>query len=126
MTFKYDRLNIIPDSRGLVFEPLMADAFAHQQNAHVVISMPEVVRGNHYHKRGTETVVVMGPALVRVRENDRTEDIEIPEDQAYRFVFSPGVSHAIQNQSNQPNILVAFNTVEHDPEKPDTVRDVLI
>ena len=126
MTFKYESIEIISDSRGTVFEPLVADAFVHQKNAHVVLSGPGVVRGNHYHDKGTETVIVNGPALVRIRDNDFMEDIEIPKDQAYRFIFPPGVSHAIQNQSNKSNILVAFNTIEHDPESPDVVRDDLI
>ena len=126
MAFKYDRLNIISDARGGVFEPLLAEALALQKNAHVVISGPGVVRGNHYHQKGTETVVVMGPALVRIRNDSDTGDIEIPRDQAFRFVFPPGVSHAIQNLSDRPNLLVAFNTVRHDPENPDIVKDVLI
>ena len=88
--------------------------------------MPGVVRGNHYHTRGKETIAVLGPALVRFREKDETKDIEIPAGQAYRFVFPPGVPHAIQNLGNEPNILMAFNTQEHDPRNPDTERAVLI
>ncbi|MBN1848694.1 MAG: hypothetical protein JW932_08930 [Deltaproteobacteria bacterium] len=79
-----------------------------------------------YHQKGTETVVITGPALVRVRDGNVMEDFEIPEGQVFRFIFPPGVSHAIQNKSDQPNILVAFNMVEHDPEDPDAMRDVLI
>lgn len=126
MPFEYDPLHIISDARGFVFEPLPVNALSYQKNAHLVISKPGVVRGNHYHVEGEETLAVMGPALVRIRVNDDIQDIRVPTGQAYRFIFPPGVSHAIQNLSNQPNVLVAFNTVAHDPQNPDTIRDVLI
>ena len=85
-----------------------------------------MVRGNHYHLRGTETIAVLGPALVRFREVDATKNVEIPPGLAYRFVFPPGIPHAIKNLGAQPNILMATNTVEHDPKNPDTEREILI
>ena len=121
-----EHLRVISDSRGLVFEPLMADEIPDQKNAHIVLSMPGVIRGNHYHIRGKETITVLGPALVRFRENDEIMDVEVPSGQAVRFIFPPGVPHAIQNLSDEPNVLMAFNTVEHDPQNPDAVRAVLI
>lgn len=126
MKVSCDQLRVISDSRGLVFEPVTADDFSDLKNAHVVISMPGVVRGNHYHIRGKETIAVLGPALVRFREKDEIKSVEIPLGQAYRFVFPPGVPHAIQNLGNEPNILAAFNTVEHDRQNPDVEKTVLI
>jgi UDP-2-acetamido-2,6-beta-L-arabino-hexul-4-ose reductase len=126
MSLKYDDLNVISDSRGFVFEPLAAEAFSSQRNAHVVISDPGVVRGNHFHMKGEEKLAVVGPALVRVRDNDEIRDIEIPEGKVYSFTFPSGVAHAIRNLSNRPNVLVAFNTIDHDPENPDTMKDVLL
>jgi len=126
MACKYERLNVISDSRGYVFEPLLADAFSSQRNAHVVISEPGVVRGNHYHLKGEETITVVGPALVRFRNKDIIEDTQIPAGEAFRFTFPAGVSHAIQNLNEEPNVLVAFNTVEHDPKDPDTEEDILL
>ena len=126
MTLSYEKLKIITDRRGLVLEPLSKEDFSSQQNAHVVISFPGVVRGNHYHIKGIETITVFGPSLVRFRENGEIKDLVIPEKEAWRFVFPPGVSHAIKNLGKENNILVAFNTLEHDPVNPDTVADPLI
>ncbi len=126
MYFVSHPLHVIADARGFVFEPMPANALSYQKNAHIVISKPGVVRGNHYHIEGEETLAVMGPALIRIRTDDDIQDIRIPEGEAYRFIFPPGVSHAIQNLSNQSNVLVAFNTIKHDPQNLDTVRDVLI
>ena len=126
MPLEIDSLRVHSDSRGMVFEPLETAMIASQRNTHVVISKPNVVRGNHYHLQGTEIIAVVGPALVRTREAGKLRDIEVPDQEVYRFIFPPRVSHAIKNTADQPNVLVAFNTCEHDPENPDTVPDVLL
>jgi UDP-2-acetamido-2,6-beta-L-arabino-hexul-4-ose reductase len=126
MKVSFARLKVISDSRGLVFEPLTEEHFPDQRNAHIVVSMPGVVRGNHYHVKGKETIAVLGPALVRFQEDGETKDVQIPSGQAYRFVFPPGVPHAVKNLGNQPGMIMAFNTVGHDPRHPDTERALLI
>ena len=126
MSLEIDSLTVHSDARGVVFEPLEKEMIAAQLNAHVVISQPGVVRGNHYHLNGTEIIAVMGPALVRIREDGKLCDIEIVEKKVYRFTFPPNVPHAIKNTGDQLNMLVAFNTCEHDPENPDTVQEMLI
>jgi UDP-2-acetamido-2,6-beta-L-arabino-hexul-4-ose reductase len=114
------------DSRGWVFEPIEADLFPRQQNAHLVLSEPGAVRGNHYHVRGTEIVVVMGPALVRYRQAGHVRDKTIAEGHAVRFVFPAGVPHAIQNTGSIASVMIAFNTEFHDRAAPDVVQEVLI
>lgn len=126
MPVSIEILTLITDSRGWVLELLDTEKFPSQQNAHMVISFPGVVRGNHYHLKGEETITVLGPSLVRFRENGEITDVVIPEKEARRFVFPPGVSHAIQNLGQDINVLVAFNTLEHDPANPDTKADPLI
>jgi dTDP-4-dehydrorhamnose 3,5-epimerase-like enzyme len=126
MPVHYEKLNVIKDARGVVFEPLSGDAISDKKNVHVVISGPGVIRGNHYHKEGEETIVVMGPALVRVRDHAEIKDIDIPDGEVYSFIFPQGQSHAIKNLSSGMNILVAFNTAGHDRQHPDTEVDVLL
>jgi dTDP-4-dehydrorhamnose 3,5-epimerase-like enzyme len=124
--YKKETLNRFLDERGFVFEPLQGELLANQKNVHVVVSRPGAVRGNHYHRRGTETLVVCGPALVRIRNNKDIEDLSIPADTAWRLVIPPGIAHAIQNIGATDSLLVAFNTEPHDPNQPDLVQDVLI
>jgi len=126
MPIRHFKLDVLSDDRGTVFEPLASDEIFHQKNVHVVTSGPGVVRGNHYHAKGTETIVVVGPVLVRFREGGDDRDVEVPENQVYRFVFPHKVPHAIKNTGDKTNMLVAFNTEPHDPDRPDTVREVLI
>lgn len=126
MPVNYEKLKVIKDARGVVFEPVGDKALSENKNAHVVVSGPGVVRGNHYHKKGTETMAVMGPALVAVKDGEEIQEIEVPEGSVYRFVFFPGQSHAIKNLSPEMNVLMAFNTVVHDRRHPDTEADALL
>ncbi|MES1191567.1 MAG: hypothetical protein ABUS47_10885 [Steroidobacter sp.] len=126
MTVKIDVLRVAGDARGYVFEPMEADALGRFRNVHVVYTLPGVVRGNHRHLAGTEISSMAGPALVRYRQNDVIHDVQVPAGEVWRFEFPPGVAHAFRNEGTQPSLLAAFNTVEHDPQQPDAVRDVLI
>ena len=41
---------------------------AAQKNVHVVLTQPNEVRGNHVHRTAVETTSVVGPCLVRLKE----------------------------------------------------------
>ena len=119
-----DVLRVFQDARGLLFEPMGAE-FGEYHNVHVVLSAPGVVRGNHFHPRGTEVSSVSGPTLVRYREDGQLRDVHVPAGQVWRFTFPPGVAHAVRNEGDTPTVLAAFNTEVHDPDNADAVRDVL-
>ena len=59
--------------------------------------MPGVIRGNHHHLLGTEIIAVVGLALVRFRENNQVQDIDIPPEKVFRFTFLPHITHAIKS-----------------------------
>ncbi len=121
-----EEVELRTDARGSVFEPIDAAHWAGQQNVHVVLTEAGAIRGNHYHEHNTEIAVVLGPALVRIREEGKLKESVVPEGRAYRFTFPPRVSHAFQNCGQHPMLLVAFNTAAFNPACPDVVRDVLI
>ena len=116
----------VSDQRGLVVEPMGADLLPQQRNVHLVLTEPGQVRGNHYHERGTEVTLVIGPALFRYRDGATIREVAFAAGQAYRITIPPGIAHALQNPG--PGVLVAigFNTEAHDPSRPDVVRDMLI
>jgi dTDP-4-dehydrorhamnose 3,5-epimerase-like enzyme len=118
-------LRVAQDARGYVFEPLRS-GFGDFGNVHVVYTIPGVVRGNHYHVKGTEVCSVSGPTLVRYREAGEVHDVQVPADQVWRFTFPPGVAHAFRNEGTVPNVLAAFNTEVHDPVHSDAVKEVLL
>ena len=126
MKVKIDRLKTHSDPRGIVFEPIDDDKINSQKNIHVVICEPGAVRGNHYHLRGPETLAVVGPALIRFKENDKLQDFEVPSGQVYKFTIPPKVAHAIKNIGDKSSVLAAFNTVKNNPQKPDQVMEIIL
>jgi len=148
MKVKIEQLKTHSDMRGIVFEPIEKESIFTQENCHLVISEPGVIRGNHYHLNGTETIAVLGPAFLRFKEeNDIYDfevpakqvykfiippkvndiyDFEVPAKQVYKFIIPPKVTHAIKNISEKVNILIAFNTLAHDTQNPDVINDILI
>jgi len=114
------------DARGPVIEPIGESQIPAQRNCHVALTEPGAIRGNHFHRHSSEIFVVMGPALVRLRENGILREVNVPDGQAMRFFVPPPVSHAIKNTGTRPMLLIAFSTAPHDPTNPDTHRDVLI
>ncbi len=121
-----DEIVIHRDRRGVVFEPIGPDTLGVQRNAHVVLTEPGFVRGNHRHRLGTEIIVVYGPALVRFRDGQQIAERVVADGGAARFTFPPGASHAFKNIGARPNLLVCFNTSVHHRDQPDTEPDVLI
>lgn len=119
-------VELIRDARGWVIEPVDEAGLQGKRNIHIVWTEPGAVRGNHYHERTQETIVVLGPALVRLRENQTVRDISVPDGTAMRFTIPPGVPHAIQNTGSRPMILMAFTDQLHDRAHPDTVPCLLI
>src|SRR5258706_12249361 len=104
-----ERMTFPTDQRGLVLEPIGPDAIPLQQNVHFALTEPGCIRGNHYHTRGNEITVVLGPALFRYREAGEIRDLQVPQGQAYRIKIPAGVSHAFQNPGQVPMAIIAFN-----------------
>ncbi len=119
-------LRVAQDARGYVFEPMEPEGLGRFRNVHVVYTVPGAVRGNHYHLRSTEVCSVAGPTLVRYRVEGQLQDARVPAGEVWRFTFPSGVPHAFRNEGAEPTLLAAFNTEEHDPDRPDVVREVLL
>src|SRR5436305_7263663 len=107
------------DARGFVVEPLSLAQLTAQQNVHLVWTAAGAVRGNHHHVRGTEVALVLGPALVRYKDANGIQDVEISKGTLYRFIFPPKVAHAIGALAPEPMFLVGFNPQIYDSDHPD-------
>lgn len=126
MKVTIEKIDVKHDERGSVFEPLTQKEISGQNNFHVVLTGPGYVRGNHFHKKGIEMLTVKGPALIRIRTQKGIEDFDVLDGDVIKTTIPPGISHAIKNTGDQVNLLVAFNTIEHDPDNPDVFEDNLI
>jgi len=114
------------DPRGALFEPLSDAELTAQKNVHVVLTMPNEVRGNHRHLTATETTTVVGPCVVRLKEPAGVRDVRVPAGEIWRFTIPPGVLHAFHNTGNGVMVLVSFSTNVHDPDGSDTIRETLL
>ena len=123
---KIERITGHQDARGSLFEPLDAQELSEQRNIHVVITAPDAIRGNHYHRRSVEMTAIVGPCLVRLKESERLRDVTIPAGENWRLTIPPGIVHAYRNIGSAAMILVSFNSSRHDPLDPDTVREVIL
>src|ERR1700719_4495362 len=114
------------DARGTLFEPLTDAELAGQKNVHVVLTQPNEVRGNHVHRTAVETTSVVGPCLIRLKEDGSIRDLEVPEGETWRLTIPPGVVHAFRNTGESMMVLVSFSTNLHDPAGSDTMREEIL
>jgi dTDP-4-dehydrorhamnose 3,5-epimerase-like enzyme len=119
-------VNIHRDARGMVFEPLTDAELRAQKNVHVVLTQPNEVRGNHVHRIAVETTTVVGPCRVRLQEEGKIKDIDVPAGDILRLTIPPGVAHAFRNTGTSAMVLVSFSTNLHDPEGADTEREQIL
>ncbi|MHC1729615.1 MAG: cupin domain-containing protein [Syntrophobacteraceae bacterium] len=126
MRVNLEEIEVHHDHRGTVFEPLAGGSLSVQQNVHAVLTNPGGIRGNHYHRFGTEVATVYGPALIRLRDGEEVQERVLTEGQAVRFTIPAGVAHAFKNIGEKPNLLICFNTEVHDRDNPDVIFDILI
>ena len=121
-----EALRVHADERGSLFEPVDEPTLAGQRNVHVVLTQPNAVRGNHYHREAWEITTVFGPCQVRWRDADGMHDVDVPAGAAWRFRFPPGVAHAYRNTGTTTMVLVSFSSRPHDPSGGDTVRAAIL
>jgi dTDP-4-dehydrorhamnose 3,5-epimerase-like enzyme len=126
MKVTVEKIAVQSDSRGFVLEPLLGESLALQRNVHMAVTQPGAVRGNHYHRKGTEVLVLFGPCQGRLREKRAIKDIVVGEGEVSRFTIPAGVSHAFKKIGNQPAMLIAFNSGAQKELEAETIRDLLI
>jgi dTDP-4-dehydrorhamnose 3,5-epimerase-like enzyme len=114
------------DTRGVVFEPLTEAELQAQRNVHVALTQPGETRGNHMHRTAVETTTVIGPSLIRLKEEGTVRDIEVPAGEILRLTIPPGVVHAFRNTGDSAMVLVSFSTNLHDPAGTDTQREQIL
>src|SRR6476620_10732097 len=71
MNVLIELIEVRQDARGIVFNPVGRAPRGEQKSTHVAVTEPGCVRGNHYHTRATETLAIVGPWLIRYRENGK-------------------------------------------------------
>jgi oxalate decarboxylase/phosphoglucose isomerase-like protein (cupin superfamily) len=109
------------DARGFSFTaPAEALAFVGRMaDVHVASTGPGAVRGNHYHLRRREAIVVMPGAKWSLHwdegEGSAAEHRAFDGGCAVLVKVSPGASHAVRNDGDGTLWLVAISSETYDP-----------
>src|SRR5260221_3984227 len=111
------------DARGSLFEPLSDAELAGQKNVHVVLTQPNEVRGNHVHRTAVETTSVVGPCLIRLKEDGSIRDLEVPAVEILRLTIPARVVHAFRYTRESLMVLVSVSTQLHESNRGDTARE---
>jgi dTDP-4-dehydrorhamnose 3,5-epimerase-like enzyme len=118
------------DTRGFSFTaPTEALAFVgRMSDVHLASTKPGSVRGNHYHLRRREAIVILpGPKWsFHWDEGDGTsaQHREFDGSFAVLVLVSPGASHAVRNDGDQDLWLAAMSSETYDPAESVTRKVV--
>jgi oxalate decarboxylase/phosphoglucose isomerase-like protein (cupin superfamily) len=109
------------DVRGFSFTapPEAFDFLGHIADMHLASTLPGAVRGNHYHSRRREVIVILpGPAWSLYwdeGEGTAARHRSFAGSSAVLVLVSPGSSHAVRNDGAGPLWLVASSSEPYDP-----------
>ena len=123
-------LNNTGDARGCSFTaPAAALAFVgRMSDVHVASTKPGAVRGNHYHLRRREAIVVLPGTRWSLHWDDGEETAAqhrlFDGDHAVIVLVSPGASHAVRNDGDGLIWLVAISSETYDPAESVTRKVV--
>lgn len=114
-------LNDSGDARGYSFTaPADALAFVgRMSDVHLASTKPGSVRGNHYHLRRREAIVVLPGAKWSFHWDEgngsTSEHRAFDGSRAVLILISPGASHAVRNDGESPLWLMAISSETYDP-----------
>jgi oxalate decarboxylase/phosphoglucose isomerase-like protein (cupin superfamily) len=108
------------DARGFSFSPPAAalDFVGRIADMHLASTLPGAVRGNHYHLRKHEAIVILPGAAWSLHwdEGEATpvQHRSFPGSSAVLVLVSPGASHAVRNDGSATLWLVACSSETYD------------
>lgn len=123
MTIKRIPLAKKEDDRGWLVENESNIIRYRMKHFLVSVSKPDVIRGQHYHKRKTEWFLVLkGKALIVFEDIKSLEGkrIEVDGDRPEIIEASPMIAHSIKNIGNDNLYLMAVVSEPLDLANPDT------
>jgi oxalate decarboxylase/phosphoglucose isomerase-like protein (cupin superfamily) len=121
MKLRISELSNNGDARGFSFT-VPADALdflGRIADIHLASTLPGAVRGNHYHLRRREVIIILpGPAWSLhwdEGEGMAAQHRSFDGSGAVLVLVSPGSSHAVRNNGAGPLWLVASSSEPYDP-----------
>jgi len=126
----FDLIRITPfeDERGYlkkVYKKDLAEEHSQLEEAYILYSCKDSVRGNHYHKLNIEYFfVVHGTVKVAVKNINTGfyDEIEVDEKDNLLIAVHPFIAHAFKNEKEKELIILVVATKQYDPADNDTYR----
>jgi oxalate decarboxylase/phosphoglucose isomerase-like protein (cupin superfamily) len=121
MKLEISELGNLGDTRGFSFTlpPGALDFLKRVADLHMASILPGAVRGNHYHLRRREAIVVLPGAAWSLHwdegEGLPAQHRKFPGKAAMLVLVSPDTSHAVRNDGTGPLWLVACSSETYDP-----------
>jgi oxalate decarboxylase/phosphoglucose isomerase-like protein (cupin superfamily) len=118
------------DARGYSFTaPAEALAFVgRMSDVHLASTKPGSVRGNHYHLRRREAIVILPGAKWSLHwdegEGQPAQHRQFNGSLAVLVLVSPGASHAVRNDGDRDLWLAAISSETYDPAESVTRKVV--
>ena len=121
MEIQISELGNTGDTRGLSFTapPDALDFLGRVADVHLASTAPGAVRGNHYHLRKREAIILL-PGTAWSLHWDEGEGMPAQHrsfqgSSAVLVLVSPGRSHAVRNNGAAPLWLIACSSEPYDP-----------
>ncbi len=121
MKIQISELHNSGDARGFSFTaPIEAlEYVGRTADVHMASTKPGAVRGNHYHLRRREAIVVLPGAQWSFHWDEGNETAaqhrEFEGSRAVLVLIAPGSSHAVRNDGEGLLWLVAISSESYDP-----------
>src|SRR5262249_11919236 len=127
---QFQELSNSGDARGFSFTaPSEALAFVgRMSDVHLASTKPGAVRGNHYHLRRREAIVVLPGTKWSLHwdegEGSPQQHRQFDGSVAVLVLVSPGASHAVRNDGDRELWLTAISSESYDPAESVTRKVV--
>jgi oxalate decarboxylase/phosphoglucose isomerase-like protein (cupin superfamily) len=121
MKIQISELSNSGDARGFSFTaPVEAlEYVGRMADVHLASTKPGAVRGNHYHLRRREAIVVLPGAKWSFHWDEGNETAaqhrEFDGSRGVLVLVAPGASHAVRNDAEDLLWLVAISSERYDP-----------
>ena len=97
------------------------------ENIHIASIKPGEIRGNHWHKKQKEWILVFGgKGIFSWKEDGGIRKQKIEFGSQFLFEVEPGCSHAMKNIDDKDIYLCAFTDSKYNFQNPDSVLEKII
>lgn len=130
MEIKTIELRSQPDSRGWSVDIFRRSTLAFNlKYVYLINSKPKTIRGNHYHEKKNEWFcLIKGKVRFTLVDNKTQEKkvFELSDTPIILLNIPPGISHAIENITEEEVYILELADQEFDPANPDTFRKQIV